>query len=97
MNQTARGLWRLAAVGGAIAVGFTTRDAGLVAITLLGGLALPRILGFGGGHHGMCGGHARHHEGRRAFLEERMAEWHRQAHAGTGPAGVGTPDAGSPA
>jgi len=80
MNRTLRRLWGLAAIGGAVAVGLTTHDAGFVVITLLGGLFLPRYLGLGGRHGwmGACGGR---HPARMRF-EERMAAWHREAHAG---------------
>jgi hypothetical protein len=80
MNRTARRLWGLVAVGGATAVGITTRDPGFVVITFLGGLVLPRVLGLRGPGMGRgCGG--RH--ARRAYLEQRMSEWHRQAHGET--------------
>jgi hypothetical protein len=85
MNRPARTLWGLAAVGGATAVGITTHDAGFVLITLLGGLALPRILGLGGRRGWMfagCGGR----QSARARFEERMGSWHRHAHEDT-PAG----------
>ena len=45
MYRIERAFWGLLAVGGAIAVGLTTHDAGFVVITFLGGLWLPRILG----------------------------------------------------
>jgi hypothetical protein len=78
MNRTTRRLWGLVAVGAATAVGVTTRDPGFVVITFLGSLALPRVLGLRGpgAGRGGCGRHA-----GRARLEERMAEWHRHAHA----------------
>jgi hypothetical protein len=82
MNRPVRVLWGLTAVGAAIAVGVVTHDAGFTAITLLGGLALPRILGIGGrahGHRGWGGGCASAHPGR-SRMEERLAGWHRQAH-----------------
>ena len=41
-------LWNLAAVGGAVAVGITTHDAGFTAITFIGGLTVPRMLGLAG-------------------------------------------------
>ncbi|HEY2703644.1 MAG TPA: hypothetical protein VGL20_08140 [Candidatus Dormibacteraeota bacterium] len=44
--------WALATIAGAAAVGITTQRPGFVVITFLGGLWLPRLLGFGwGGHH----------------------------------------------
>jgi hypothetical protein len=78
MNRPARRLWGLVAVGAATAVGITTRDAGFVVITFIGSLALPRVLGLRGPGwaRGGCGGR---HAGR-AHVEQRMAEWHRQAH-----------------
>jgi hypothetical protein len=83
MNRPARRLWGLISIGAATAVGITTRDAGFVIITLVGSLALPRILGVRGHGHGpgACGGR---HAGR-ARVEERMAEWHRQAHEASAP------------
>lgn len=79
MNPTLRRLWRLVAVGGTVAVGITTHDAGFTFLTLAGGLALPRILGLSGHHHRSAvpctGGHGR---GR---LEARLKDWHGQAHA----------------
>ena len=83
MNHTVRRLWGIAVVGGAVAVGVTTRDAAFTVLTLAGGLVLPRILGLGGHHHGgrfACGGG----QGRRR-IEDRLQEWHRQAH-GDAPA-----------
>jgi len=82
MNRPARTLWGLAAVGGATAVGVLTRDPGFTVITLVGGLALPRILGFRRHRwwqHACSGG-----QGRRTRIEERLAEWHKQAHGETG-------------
>ena len=89
MNRPARRLWVLVAAGAATAVGVTTHDPGFIVITFLGSLALPRMLGLSGGHAGRCGGR---HAGR-ARLEERMAEWHRQAHGGatTPPPPASTP------
>jgi hypothetical protein len=60
MTPLPRRLWGLVAVGAATAVGITTHDGGFVVITLIGTLALPRILGFRRRHfweHGACGGH----------------------------------------
>ena len=85
MNRPARTLWGLLTVGGATAVGVTTRDAGFTVITLVGGLMLPRILGFrrhGGWHRAWAGGCAGR-QARRERMEERLAEWHKQAHAET--------------
>ena len=67
--------WALATIGGATAVGITTRQPSFVVITFLGGLALPRLLGFGGwhGHHqhlhaqgGPFGRHGRCHGAQQA-------------------------------
>jgi hypothetical protein len=82
--RPARALFGLIAVGGAIAVGVTTRDAGFTALTFLGGLALPRILGFRG-HRGHAWGCAGRGDQGRNRLEQRMESWHRQAH-GQSPA-----------
>lgn len=76
MNRSAAPFWGLLAVGAAAAVGATTRDAGFTALTFIGSLTLPRVLGLRGGHHhhGCAGHHARGH------LEDRLADWHRHAH-----------------
>ncbi|HXA29948.1 MAG TPA: hypothetical protein VN193_14500 [Candidatus Angelobacter sp.] len=84
-----RRFWGLVAVGAATAVGVTTRDAGFVVITFLGSLVVPRILGLRGPGHGHRHGCAGRHGGR-ARLEERMAQWHREAHAGTPTPPAGT-------
>ncbi|MEA2670847.1 MAG: hypothetical protein QOG45_1067 [Chloroflexota bacterium] len=53
--------WVLATIAGATAVGITTQRPGFVVITFIGGLWLPRLLGFGwGGHHHRPGGGPRH-------------------------------------
>jgi hypothetical protein len=73
--------WGLLAVGAATAVGVTTHDAGFVAITFIGSLVLPRVLGLRGHRahgHGPCGGH-RHDA--RSRLEQRLGDWHHQAHS----------------
>ena len=89
MHRTARRFWGLAAVGGATAVGLTTHSAGFTVITLVGGLALPHILGLSG-PHGAFGRHA--DAGRRAGgwaaggphrwhgVEQCWEAWHEQAH-----------------
>ncbi len=67
MYRPIRALWSLVAVGAAIAVGITTHDAGFTALTFIGALALPRLLGFRGRRHwhggrawgGGCGGRRR--------------------------------------
>lgn len=81
--RPARTLFGLIAVGGAVAVGVTTHDAGFTALTFIGGLMLPRILGFRGRHFlgGACGGRGDHGRGR---FEQRVESWHRQAHGDVG-------------
>ena len=67
MYRAERAFWGLLAIGGAIAVGLTTHDAGFVVITFLGGLWVPRILGLrpsmrarlAYGRHGGWGGGCR--------------------------------------
>jgi hypothetical protein len=48
MYRALRSFWNLAAVGGTIAVGLLTRDAGFTALTLFGGFVGPRALGLAG-------------------------------------------------
>jgi hypothetical protein len=86
--RPARTLFGLVAVGGAVAVGVITHDAGFTALTFVGGLLLPRILGFRGRHlHGAgCGRGPGRGLGR---LDQRMESWHRQAHGDS--AGVQPP------
>jgi hypothetical protein len=82
--QPTRTLFGLIAVGGAVAVGVTTHDAGFTALTFIGGLMLPRILGIRGHrrHAWACaGGRGEHMRGR---FENRMETWHRQAHTDSG-------------
>lgn len=78
--RPARTLFGLVAVGGAVTVGLITHDAGFTALTFVGGLMLPRILGFRGRHlHGAgCGGRGRDH--LRGRFDQRMEPWHRQTH-----------------
>ena len=45
MNELIRLFWNAAAVTGAVLVGVFTHDAGFVALTLFGGLIVPRMLG----------------------------------------------------
>lgn len=90
--------WNLAAIGGAIAVGLLTRDAGLTALTFVGGLIVPRMLGlvphrwglgrFGAFRGGSCTGWRGVAGGRR----ERFDDWHRRAHGepGSQPSGQST-------
>jgi hypothetical protein len=80
--------WNLAAIGGAIAVGVITHDAGLIAVTFLGGLLVPRLLGLAPRRpgmsrwgHGGCGGG----DARARWRNERFEAWHRDAH-GSAPA-----------
>jgi hypothetical protein len=63
----------------------TTRDAGFTALTFLGGLILPRILGFRGHRHGGwgCAGRGDRADQVRNRLEQRMEAWHREAHGDT--------------
>lgn len=84
--RPARTLFGLIAVGGAVTVGIITHDAGFTALTFVGGLLLPRVLGFRSHRHGwgFSGGTASHHDGGRRRLEERLDTWHRAAHARPG-------------
>jgi hypothetical protein len=45
MYRATRAAWGLLAIGAATAVGVTTRNPGFIAITFIGTLALPRVLG----------------------------------------------------
>ena len=95
--QPARTMFGLIAVGGAVAVGLATHDVGFTALTFIGGLMLPRILGFRGHRHGLACMTGRGDGGGmpgRGRFEHRMDSWHRQAHQGT--AGEQSP-AGDPA
>ena len=81
--QPARTLFGLIAVGGAVAVGVTTHDAGFTALTFVGGLLLPRILGLRSHRGWGPGAHHRHghrHDEMRKHFAQRAEEWHRQAH-----------------
>ncbi len=78
--RPARTLFGLIAVGGAVAVGITTHDAGFTALTFVGGLLLPRILGIRGhrAHGFSCAGNRGEH--MRGRFEQRMDAWHGKAH-----------------
>jgi hypothetical protein len=82
--RPARTAFGLIAVGGAVAVGIITHDAGFTALTFIGGLLLPRVLGFRGRWaHGWaqgsaCGPRAGQH--MRGRFEQRMEAWHGKAH-----------------
>ncbi|MDQ2961408.1 MAG: hypothetical protein M3R48_10235 [Candidatus Dormibacteraeota bacterium] len=93
--RPARTLFGLIAVGGAVAVGLTTHDAGFTALTFLGGLILPRVLGFRGhrpwGRAPGAAGATR--GGGHSHFEQRFDSWHRQSHgesAGEQPPAAGT-------
>jgi hypothetical protein len=98
-NRQLRGLFGLVAIGAATAVGVTTHDAGFTALTFIGALIVPRILGisgrhrhgFGWGARGDCGPGGRNP--MRERFEQRLDSWHSQAHsgAGTDPAASSTP------
>lgn len=91
--RPARTLFGLIAVGGAVAVGVTTHDAGFTALTFVGGLMLPRILGFRGPRlrGAGCGGRPRDRALGR--LDQRMELWHRQAHGDAAGEQPATPSA----
>jgi hypothetical protein len=101
-NRPLRGLIGLAAIGAATAVGVTTHDAGFTALTFVGVLLVPRILGIGGRHrHGFgCGardgsGPGGHGHMRDRF-EQRLDAWHSQAHGGaSGDPSVSSTPAGA--
>ena len=80
--------WALATIAGATTVGITTQRPGFVVITFVGGLLLPRVLGFGWG-----GPHLRGRHGCRggdvSRLDRRLQEWHRHAHGESGEAAAG--------
>jgi hypothetical protein len=96
-NRPLRGLIGLAAIGAATAVGITTHDAGFTALTFIGTLVVPRILGIGGRrwHGGACAGKGGHREHVRDRFEQRLESWHRQAHGE--PAGEPSPPSSNPA
>jgi hypothetical protein len=82
--RPARTLFGLIAVGGAVAVGVTTHDAGFTALTFVGGLLLPRILGFRGHRPWGCApGRPGATQGGHRRFEQRFDSWHRQAHGET--------------
>jgi hypothetical protein len=89
MYRPLRTFWGLAAIGGAIAVGLTTHNAGYIVITFIGGLIVPHVLGIAGpgrhhqhgggfGHGAPCGGAG----GRGSRFQGMWDEWHTQSHAG---------------
>jgi hypothetical protein len=89
MYRPLRTFWGLAAIGGAIAVGLTTHNAGYIVITFIGGLIVPHVLGIAGpgrrhGQGGRCGHGAGFDPqgGRAARMHGVWDEWHRQSHAG---------------
>lgn len=98
-NRQLRGLFGLVAIGAATAVGVTTHDAGFTALTFIGALLVPRILGIGGRHrHGFgCGARGDGGPGGRNHMrdrfEQRLESWHSQAHGASGsdPAASTTP------
>ena len=95
MYSPIRLFWNLAAIGGATAVGVITHDAGLIVVTFLGGLLVPRLLGLSPRRHGpfgWAGGCGGQRPGAQ-WRSERFAAWHREAHGGGTSAG--TSDAGS--
>lgn len=91
-----RAFWNLAAIGGAIAVGLLTHDAGLTALTFFGGIIVPRMLGLvprwgfgrlGAFGRGPCGGWQAAARSRR----ERFEDWHSRAHRDAGSQAPGRP------
>lgn len=98
-NRQLRGLYGLVAIGAATAVGVTTHDAGFTALTFIGALIVPRILGIGGRRrHGFgCGPRGEGGPGgpqhMRDRFEKRLDSWHSQAHGSStsDPAASGTP------
>jgi hypothetical protein len=88
MYRPLRTFWGLAAIGGAIAVGLTTHNAGYIVITFIGGLIVPHALGIAGPgrhqHHGPWG-HGAGFDGpggRASRMHGVWDEWHRQSHEG---------------
>ena len=45
MYRAGRTVWGLVAIGAATAVGITTKNPGFIAITFIGTMVLPRVLG----------------------------------------------------
>jgi hypothetical protein len=88
-NRPVRGIIGLTAIGAATAVGLTTHDAGFTALTFVGALIVPRLLGISGHRGGCHGEHGQHGAGgrrehMREHLEGRLEAWHRDAHAAPG-------------
>ncbi len=75
-NRQLRGLFGLVAIGAATAVGVTTHDAGFTALTFIGALLVPRILGIGGRHrHGFgCGARGEGGPGGRNHMRDRFEQ-----------------------
>ena len=89
MDRPLRTFWGLAAIGGAIAVGLTTHNAGYIVITFIGGLIVPHVLGLAGPRrHHRRGGPCGHgvgfgaEGGRGSHFQGVWNEWHSQSHAG---------------
>jgi hypothetical protein len=85
MNRTARSLWGLATVAAATVVGITTQEPGFIIITFVGGLLLPRVLGFAGPRWRTWGAGPYGGNGARRRFEARMEAWHRRAHGESTP------------
>src|SRR6202011_1288775 len=84
-NRPLRGLIGLTAIGAATAVGLTTHDAGFTALTFIGTLLVPRILGIGGRrwHGAACAGRGERGGHMRDRFEQRLESWHSKAHGDT--------------
>jgi hypothetical protein len=86
MYRPVRGLWSLVAIGAATAVGITTHDAGFTALTFIGALALPRVLGLGGRRRWHGGGPSGHGCGPRWRERAEGGAPHAESHAGSASA-----------
>ena len=95
MNELIRLFWNAAAVAGAVVVGVFTHDAGLIAVTLIGGFIVPRMLGLSprrrwlgmggggwgrGGWGGGFGSSCGGWQGGRGGRWSRFDSWHQDAH-----------------